>query len=80
MGEKMPLKAEEMVRDVFTHVAGKQNVCGLQPDSLGVHRRDFCTTWCLVLLKSAVTWSLVENLSLFALLTGLVFSRLNLKM
>lgn len=55
-GEKEPLEAEEMVRDVFTGThADKRTVRGLQPDSLGIHPGDFCTTWYFVFLKLLAT-------------------------
>lgn len=34
-GEEELLVAEEVVREVLTHMAGKRSVCGLQPDSFG---------------------------------------------
>lgn len=64
-GEKEPLEAEEMVRDVFTRTAGKRNVPGLQPDSLGVYPGDFRYYSVLCFLKAASDWILVKNLSFF---------------
>lgn len=78
--EKEPLETEEVVKDVFTHKADKRSVHERQPDSLGVHPRDFRDFFVLCFLKAASDWSLVKNLSLFVLFTALVISWLNLKM
>lgn len=50
-GRKEPLEAEGAARGVFARTADKKSVHGLQPDSLGVHPGDFCTTWYFVFLK-----------------------------